>query len=190
MGMEPTSQGTPGQLSGKEQTFSQVQVYILEAAQPGASDDKQHLLPPRCPLPHSSSPSSPDNQKAKADSRCLWALEGQVKRPHGEGLASQRQGSRAGSPAPADVRLPVRVVQILPIACNSKRVLEPFENPASARLIGLQTLYPIGACVERKQVVYCAAKKRPLYDKTSNEGRGERSRCYNDRSWRTHETCS
>ena len=65
MGMEPTSQGTPGQLSGKEQTFSQVQVYILEAAQPGASDDKQHLLPPRCPLPLWPEP-SPNAYASKA----------------------------------------------------------------------------------------------------------------------------
>lgn len=45
------------------------------------------------------------------------------------------------------IRLPVCVVQILPVARHSKRILEPFEDLASAWLTGVQALCPVGACI-------------------------------------------
>lgn len=59
-----------------------------------------------------------------------------------------RDRGRAGAQghtAAADLRLPICVIQILPVAGNSERVLEPFKDLASAGLTGLQAFRPIGA---------------------------------------------
>lgn len=59
-----------------------------------------------------------------------------------------RDRGRAGAlghTAAADIRLPVCVIQILPVAGNSKRILEPFKDLATAGLIRLQAFCPIGA---------------------------------------------
>lgn len=62
----------------------------------------------------------------------------------------------------AYIRLPVCVVQILPIASHSERILEPFENFASARLSWVQAFCPMGACVKQIQVGHCSRKKWDL----------------------------
>lgn len=129
-------------------------------------DDRRHLCSPggpALPLLHPCLP-SPDNQQGEADGASL-EVGRSSQEARWEGLGLQRQGGRAG-PGPhtaaANVRLPVCVIQILPIARNSKRILEPFKNLASAGLTGTQAFRPIGAYVERKQVTHCSYKKWPL----------------------------
>ena len=90
--------------------------------------------------------------------------------------------------ATAHVHLPVCVIQMLPVARNSERILEPFKNLPSARLPGLQTFHPAGACVEQRQAVH--RRNGPLVSKRGTEARVTESQPYDDRSQRTHMTCS
>lgn len=60
------------------------------------------------------------------------------------------------------IRLPVRVIQMLPIAGDRERVLEPFENLASARLAGLQTLHPTSACVHPAELRRVGIERQPV----------------------------
>lgn len=83
----------------------------------------------------------------------------------GKGLYSlhrQREGHSSAHMTAAYLRLPVCVVQILPIARHRERILEPFENPASARLSWVQAFCSMGACVQQTQVGHCSCKKWAL----------------------------
>lgn len=94
--------------------------------------------------------------------------------PEGEwgGLASQRPGVAGPAPPPrgarlaADIRLPVGVVQMLPEARDSERILEPFQDPASAGLTWRQALGPAGACVNRTTRSLFTHEMAPLCQRT------------------------
>lgn len=88
----------------------------------------------------------------------------------GKGSASQRW--RVAGQA-ADVRLPVRVIQILPEARDGKGILEPLKNPASAGLTRLQALGPVGACVSQNKPFIVWTRNGPSVSPSrSHEGEG------------------
>lgn len=108
--------------------------------------------------------------------------------PRGRVVASPAPANPHPGRAPAaDVRLPVCVIQMLPVACNGERVLEALENLPSARLPRLQTLHPTGACVERRQAVQ--TRNGPMVSKRVTRARVPESQPYDDRSRRTYVTC-
>lgn len=74
----------------------------------------------------------------------------------------------------SDLRLPVRVVQILPEAGDGKGILEPLENPASAGLARLQALGPVGACVSENKPLIVWTRNGPFVSQSkSREGKGK-----------------
>ena len=90
----------------------------------------------------------------------------------GKGSAPQRW--RAAGPA-ADVRLPVRVIQILPEARDCERILEPFKDPASAGLPRLQARGPAGACVRGNRLFIGRTRNGPFVPQAKcSESEGER----------------
>lgn len=87
----------------------------------------------------------------------------------GPGLPEARGGGAGPSPTrrpAADIRLPVGVVQMLPEARDSERILEPFQDPASAGLTRRQALGPAGACVNRTTRSLFTHETAPLCQRT------------------------
>lgn len=169
-------------------------------------DDKWHLLYSRAssslllhtPLlaPHSQ---KDEGEETSLEGTFLEAQKSsQEARWEGPGLP-ETVGGGAGPSSPhaaptatADVHLPVCVIQILPVARHSERILEPFENLASAGLTRVQAFRPIGACVEWKQVIHRSCKKWPLCAEKTRiiRARAGEIKHYNDKSQRAHGACS
>lgn len=107
----------------------------------------------------------PDDREAKAEGR-LGGWKATRGGMGGPGLPEARGGGAGPSPARPDIRLPVGVVQMLPEARDSERILEPFQDPASAGLTRRQALGPAGACVNRTTRSLFTQEMAPLCQRT------------------------
>lgn len=163
--MEPTSHLTPGSSwvsngHAQEVPGSQHLCSSLRFASP-------------LPLPSSISTNSQEGVRSRHHWRSKVRTRGQMQRP------PQTKGRTQFCPAhvtAAYVRLPICVVQILPITRHSERILEPFENLATAGLSRIQAFCSMGACVQQTQVGHCSCKKWTLcVRKQESERQGRRS---------------